>query len=191
MTQTHVEGEYIFNRQEMVAGFKFSQDGKFDFFFSYGAADRTATGTFTVEGKTIKLKSDKPAGKDFNVIAQSKSGKGYSIKFEDAEAMFLNEIRCSFFTGGIRKDEYTDEKGELNIDIPPCDSIFVSHPLFADFVTCIKDEKNENNHFTLTLNPSLSKVSFKGIDLTINDDGTLSCIHNYLIPLEDILFEKQ
>lgn len=191
MAQTHIEGEYIFNRQEMVAGFKFTKEGKFDFFCSYGASDRTATGTFIVEGKTIKLKSDKPAGKDFNVKAQSKSGTGYSIKFEDADAIFLNEIRCSFFTGGVRKDEYTDEKGILNMDIPDCDSIFVYHPLFPDFVTCIKEEKNHNNNFVLTLNPSLAQVSFKGIDLTINDDGTLGCIHNYLIPLEDIHFEKQ
>lgn len=191
MTQTPIAGEYIFHRQEMVAGFKFTADGKFDFFFSYGASDRTAKGTFTVEGKTIKLKSDKPAGEDFNVKSQSKSGNGYSIKFEDADPVFLNQIRCSFFTGGVRTDEYTGPKGTLTIDIPPCDSIFVFHPLFPDFVTCIKDEKNENNHFVLTLNPSLAEVSFKGIDLHIEDDSTLSCIHNYLIPLEDIQFEKQ
>ncbi len=191
MTQTPIEGEYIFNRKEMAAGFKFTADGKFDFFFSYGASDRTAKGTFNVEGKTIKLKSDKPAGKDFTVTAQSKSGTGYSMKFEDADPVFLNEIRCSFFTGGVRKDEYTDQKGELNIDIPTCDSIFVFHPLFADFVTCIKDEKNDNNHFILTLNPSLAEVSFKGIDFKIEDDSTISCMHNYLIPLEDIQFTRQ
>ena len=191
MTQTPVEGEYIFNRQEMAAGFKFTADGKFDFFFSYGTSDRTAKGTFSVEGKIITLKSDKPAGKDFNVKAQSKWGKGYSMKFEGSDAVFLNEIRCSFFTGGVRRDEHTDQKGELNIDIPTCDSIFVFHPLFPDFVTCIKEEKNDNNHFVLTLNPSLAEVSFKGIDFIIDDDSTISCRHNYLMPMEDIKFKKQ
>lgn len=191
MAQTKVEGEYMFNRQEMVAGIKFTKDGKFDFFYSYGASDRTAKGTFTVEGKTIKLKSNKPAGKDFDVKAQSRSGKGYSIQFEAADAVFLNEIRCSFFTGGVRHDAFSDEKGIINVDIPSCDSIFVFHPLFPDFVTCIKDEKNDNNHFILTLNPSLAEVSFKGIDFTIIDNKTISCIHNYLLPLEDIRFKKQ
>ncbi len=191
MSQTKVAGEYIFSRQEMVAGFKFTEDGKFDFFLSYGAVDRTASGTFKVEGKTIKLKSDKAAGKDFNVIAQFKSGIGYSLKFQDAQAYFLDGIRCTFFIGGERHDEYVDNKGMLTVPYPHSDSIFVFHTLFPDFVTCIKDDKNENNNFTLTLNPSLAQVSFKGIDFTIEDDSTISCMHNYLIPVEGIRFKKQ
>lgn len=191
MSQTQVAGEYIFHKQEMVAGFKFTKDGKFDFFLSYGAVDRNASGTFTVEEKTIKLKSDKVAGKDFNVISQSKSGSGYSLKFQDTEAYFINEIRCSFFIGGVRHDEFTDQEGMVTVGYPHCDSIFVFHPLFPDFVTRIKDDKDENNHFLLTLNPSLSQVSFKGIDFTIEDDSTISCMHNYLLPFEDISFKKE
>ncbi|MEO6637751.1 MAG: hypothetical protein ABIN25_05715 [Ginsengibacter sp.] len=191
MSQSRIQGEYMFNMQEMVAGFKFTADGKFEFFHSYGAIDRTASGTFTVEGKTILLKSDKAAGKDFNVIEQSKLGIGYSLQFKDAETYFINEIRCTFFIGGERHDEYTDQKGLLTVPYPHCDSILVFHPLFPDFVTCIKDDKNENNHFVLTLNPSLAQVSFKGIDFTIEDEITISCMHNYLIPVEGIRFKKQ
>ncbi len=191
MSQTTPQGEYSFHMQEMVAGFKFSTDGKFDFYFSYGAVDRTASGTFTVEGKTIKLKSDKEAGKDFTVTNQSKEGKGYTIKFDDENKYFIKDIRCSFFVGGERHDEYTDEKGIVKVDYSHCDSIFVFHELFPDFATCIKDEKNESNNFTLTLNPSLAQVSFKGIDFTIEDEKTISCIHNYFMPIEDIKFEKE
>ena len=32
MAQPTIQGEYIFSRQEMVAGFNFSADGKFEFF---------------------------------------------------------------------------------------------------------------------------------------------------------------
>ena len=186
-----ITGEYMFNRQEMVAGFKFSEDGKFDFFFSYGAVDRTATGTFTVEGKTIKLKSDKVAGKDFNVKSQSKSGTGYSIKFEDADPVFLNGIDCTFFINGEKHDEFTNQKGIITVPYPHCDSIFVFHTLFPDIAVCIKDEKNENNNFTCTLNSSLAQVSFKGIDFMIDDDSTISCMQNYFMPLEDIVFKKE
>jgi hypothetical protein len=191
MSQTKFQGEYTFHMHEMVAGFKFSTDGKFDFYYSYGAVDRTASGTFTVEGKTIKLKSNKEPGKDFTVTNQSKQGEGYSIKVEDENKYLLNYIRCSFFVRGERHDEFTDEKGIVKVNYPHCDSIFVFHTLFPDFVTCIKDDKNENNNFTLTLNPSLAQVSFKGIDFTIDNDSTISCMHNYLMPLEDIHFIKQ
>ena len=186
-----VQGEYIFSKQEMVAGFYFSADGKFNFFYSYGAVDRTAEGTFTIEGDTVKLKSDKEAGKDFTIIKQQKIGKGYTIQFEDDNKYLLTNIRCSFFTGTEMHDEYTDTSGTIKVDMEHCDKIYVQHLLFPDIVTLIKDETNGNNTFTLTLNPSLSQVSFKDIDLIIKDGKTLKCIPNYFMMVEDIEFEKQ
>ena len=184
-------GEYIFNRQEMVAGFKFAENGKFEFFFSYGVVDRMASGTFTVEGKTIKLKSNKIPGKDFNVVTQTKSGTGYTIKVENENNFFVDEILCTFFIGGEKHEEYTDRQGMVTVPYPHCDSIYVQHSLFPDISTLIKDEKNDNNNFVLTLNSSLTQVSFKGIDFTINDDNSISCMHNYFMPLEDIRFKMQ
>ena len=99
MAQLQVHGDYAFHRQEMVAGFHFSPEGKFNFFFSYGAVDRIASGTFVVEDSMLKLKSDKEAGKDFTIKSQSKAGRGYVIKFEDPNKYLLSHIRCSFFIG--------------------------------------------------------------------------------------------
>ena len=191
MTQSRVQGEYMFNRQEMVAGFDFSADGKFKFFHSYGAVDRTATGTFTVKGDTLILKSNKEAGHDFTVKSQLKEGKGYTVKVEDANKYFLAHIRCSFFIGSERHDEITDAKGEIKVDFAHVDKIYVQHLLFPDIVTLVKDEHNINNSFVLTLNPSLGEISFKGIDFKIIDHGTISCIPNYFMMLEDIKFKKQ
>ena len=50
--------------QDMAAGFKFTPDGRFEFFYAYGAGDRNATGTYKVEGDTVHLKSDKEPGND-------------------------------------------------------------------------------------------------------------------------------
>lgn len=191
MSQSIVQGEYYFRKMEMVAGFKFSADGKFDFFYSYGAVDRNATGTFEVSGDTIKLKSSKEAGKDFSVVKESKSGKGYTVQFTAPNPYLLNHIRCTFFVGTERVDEYTDNKGQVKVDLPHCDKIYVQHTLFPDIVTLIKDEKNDHNNFTLSLNPSLEQVSFKGIDFKIEDDKTISCYPNYLMEMENIRFIKQ
>ncbi len=191
MTQSKVQGEYIFNMQEMAAGFDFSADAKFKFFYSYGAIDRTATGTFTVKGGTLTLKSSKEAGHDFTVKSQSNEGKGYTIKVEDAAKYFLTNIRCSFFIGKERHDEFTNEKGEIKVEFPHVDKICVMHMLFPDMVTIVKDEHNVNNRFVLTLNPSLAQVSFQGIDFKIVDNKTISCIPNYLMMMEDIKFKKQ
>ena len=189
--QKKVEGEYVFSKQEMVSAFNFMPDGKFDFFFTYGAVDRTASGTFTVEGDSLKLKSNKEAGKDFSLIKQSKAGAGYVIRFQDPNKYLLSHIRCLFLTGKEVQQESTNDEGEIRVDFPTCDKIFVQHDLFPDIVTLIKDEKNQNNQFTLTLNPTLGQVSFKGIDFKIEDDSTLTCLPNYFMMLENIRFEKQ
>ena len=57
MSQPAITGTYYFKKQELVSGFNFSPDGKFEFFFSYGAVERNVMGTFLVVGDTVKLNS--------------------------------------------------------------------------------------------------------------------------------------
>ena len=175
----------------MIAGFNFSADGKFEFFYSYGAVDRSANGTFSVEGNMLKLKSDKEAGKDFTIKAQSKQSHGYTIVFEDANKYLVKNILCLALIDGKLNEVYTDSKGKVQLDVPKCDTIYAQHPMFPDILTLIKDKKNENNNFTLTLNPSLARVSFKGIDFTIVDDKIITCIPNYFMPMDGIKFVKK
>lgn len=191
MSQLQVEGEYIFSHQEMVAGFNFTPGGQFDFFFSYGAVERSATGTFIVAGDTLQLKSDKEAGKDFTITSQSKKGDGYFIQFEDGNRYLLTDIICSCFIGEESHQAFTDNNGKIQFDFAHCDKIYAQHALFPDIFTLIKDEKNDNNTFTLSLNPCLGQVSFKAIDFKIEDAKTISCIPNYFMMLEDIEFKKQ
>jgi len=191
MAQTKVQGEYYFNRHEMVAGFNFSEDGKFRFFYSYGAIDRNASGTFSVEGDVLKLKSDKTAGHDFTITSQSQQGKGYTLKFEHSNKYLLRDIRCIFFVNGNMKEEFTDENGKMSTNLNQCDSIFVQHSLFPDIPTQVKDNQNTSNRFTLSLNPSLEQVSFKGIDFKIVDSNTITCLTNYFMDIPDIEFIKE
>jgi hypothetical protein len=191
MSQKHIEGEYYFRKIEMASGFNFRVDDKFEFFFSYGAVDRSATGTFKVEGDTLKLKSDKEPGKDFTVTSQSKQAKGYSLIFNDANKYLLQSILCVFIIDGKEQQAYTNGNGEVNIDLAHCDTIYVQHTLYPDIVTLVKDKTNDNNRFMLSLNPSLVQVSFKGIDFKIENDTTLTCLPNYFLEMQDIKFVKE
>ncbi|MFI5185848.1 MAG: hypothetical protein ACHQF0_03940 [Chitinophagales bacterium] len=191
MSQTTIEGEYYFKKMEMASGFNFSKDGTFQFFYTYGAVDRTATGSFTVEGDTLKLKSDKEPGKDFTITDQSKQGNGYSITFRHQNKYLLKNIVCIFVVDGKGQEAYSDENGEVHADLAKCDTIYVVHNLYPDIPTLVKDEKNDNNRFTLELKPSLEQVSFKGIDFMIIDKKTISCLNNYFMDATDIKFVKQ
>ncbi len=191
MSQTKIEGEYAFRKTEMVAGFNFTAAGAFQFFFSYGAVDRTAAGTFAVEGNTIKLTSNKEAGKDFTITTQSKEASGYTINFNHANNYLLQNIRCIFLVNGKQEEAVTNSNGELHVDFAHCDTIYAQHLLYPDIFTLVKDATNENNKFTLALNPSLEQLSFKGIDLTIESDGSLSWLPNYFLAMPGVQFVKQ
>ncbi len=191
MAQNVPEGVYQFSRQEMVAAFNFSAGNQFEFFFSYGAVDRTATGSFSITGDTMRLKSNKEAGKDFTIKTESKSGTGYRIQFEHPNQYLLSNIRCSFFTGDQRRDEFTDKDGVINIELTHCDKIYVFHELYPDMVTLIKDVGNDDNRFVLTLNPSLEQVSFKDFFFVIKDDTILLPFRNFLFPTDESIFTKQ
>jgi len=188
MNTYQLQGEYYFRQTEMVAGFNFSEAGTFQFFFSYGAVDRNATGTFSVEGNLIKLKSGKEPGKDFTVNREFRQGEGYNLVFTDANSMMVQHIRCFVLVGDKQEEAVTDSQGSIQLDIPHCDSIYVQHLLYPDIVKLVKTPDNLNNHFELSLNPSLEQVSFKGIDFTIEEDGSLSCLPNYFMPMPGIRF---
>jgi len=153
--------------------------------------DRNATGTFSIEGNTVKLKSDKEAGKDFTINSQSKQANGYTLLFTHPNKYLTKNILCVFIADGKEQEVYSDSNGEVRVDLKHCDTIYVQHSLYPDIVTIIKDKTNDNNRFTLSLNPSLEQVSFKGIDLTIESDKVLSCLSNYFMPMPDIKFVKQ
>ena len=77
MAQKTLSGVYrLQNAREMAAAFEFTDDGKFQFYFVYGAADRFANGTYSIEGNTLKLISNKRPGTDFTVLRETKTGQG-------------------------------------------------------------------------------------------------------------------
>ena len=190
MTSQNLSGEYSLHKHEMASAFRFTKDGKFEFYFTYGAVDRAATGTYTVEGDTLKLKSDKEPGKDFPITAQSKKGKGYTIQVNDPNAYLLKYVRCMYFIGDKQNETESDDKGMIHIDAEHCDKIYLQHELFPDIISLIKDENNSNNYFEVSLSPSLGNVSFKGIDFAIKGDE-LTCLPNYFMPYDNISYVKE
>lgn len=192
---TKLNGEYTLQGiHDMAAGFRFTPDGRFEFFYIYGASDRNATGTYTVEGDTVKLISDKEPGKDFKIDSQSKKGKGFTIQVTAPNEYLLRNIYCFYFDGDApdatqTNTAETDSKGMIHLDIPSIDTMYLRHEIFPDIPTLIKDKNNPNNYFEVSLLPSLGQVSFKGIDLFIKGD-TLTCHPNYFMPFDNIRFVK-
>lgn len=175
---------------DMAAAFEFNQEGSFRFYYAYGAVDRNAEGTYTVEGTKIVLKSTKEAGKDFTIKSQTQKSKNYRIQVIAPNPYLLQHVRAACFIGKEQTDYFSDKSGLIEINNPAIDSIFLQHTLYPDIFTKIKDADNKNTIFEVELNPSLVQVSFKGIDLEIDGDE-LHCLPNYFLPFENIRFVKE
>lgn len=190
MSQNNLSGEYsLTGIHEMASGFLFKEDKTFEFYYVYGAVDRIAKGTYEEVGDTIKLKSDKAPGQDFEIKMQKKQGNGCRLAFKAPNVFLLNNIKAFCFKGEERFEFETDKDGIIDIPQDHFDKIYVQHLLFPDIVTQIKDETNENNYFEMALKPSLSEVSFKGIDL-IRKEDELIMLPNYFMPFERIVYRK-
>lgn len=190
MQKTNISGEYhLTGVPEMASAFRFTPDGQFEFFWIYGAADRMAKGTYSVSGDTIRLKSEKEAGDDFEIKAQHTDEPGYTIRVIDPNSILASNVRCIYFVNGEQLEEFTNNEGLIKIDAPKCEKIYVQHALYPDIATLIKEDADENNYFELKLKPILQQVSFKGVDFFIKDNH-ITCHPNYFLPMSDIRFVK-
>jgi hypothetical protein len=190
MSQSFLSGTYeLRGIHDLASAFHFNKDKTFDFYYLYGAVDRVAKGSYEIVADTVKLKSDKVAGKDFDIKLQKKQGNGYHLVFKAPNVQLLRRIKCIGFKGTAKMEYETDKDGVIDIPNMTFDKLYVQHLLFPDIVTQIKDEKNTNNYFELALKPSLSEVSFKGIDLVIQGDE-LHMLPNYFMQFRDIVYRK-
>lgn len=74
-------GTYDGRQMEVAAALVLGEDGRFEYYLSYGALDETSTGTWTAENGTVVLDSDPVAAPAFELV---ESDKGRGGRFEVA-----------------------------------------------------------------------------------------------------------
>lgn len=174
---------------EMVCMFRFEKNGKFSFTYIYGAVDRNAEGTYSIEGDTIKLQSMKPAGEDVVVVKSEKREGNITIQVVDQQ-QFLTQYAIGHFMNDGKHDRVeSDSHGRIVLPVVTTEKVWVSNDLFPDVPSMIRDVNDSNTYFEVSFKPSLAEVSFKGIDLFIKDDH-LTCLPNSLLPILDAAFYK-
>lgn len=176
--------------REMASAFKFEPDSSFQFFYSYGAVDRFAEGSYEIDSNKVVLKSTKEGGQDFEVIKQKKKGKNFFIKIVDLNSYLTQNILVIGIKADQKYEYITDEHGIAEMKENDLDRIVLQHGLYPDIYTSIMEAPNDNTYFEVALKPSLEQVSFKGIVLYLVN-GELHCLPNYLMPFENIRFVKE
>lgn len=188
-SQTTLDAVYqLYGKMEMASAFKFNPDNTFEFFYSYGAVDRQASGNYHLDGNNIILKSDKEAGQDFHIIKQNR-GKNPQIKVNAPQAWFASNVVCRFINGDQEEYVQTDDSGVAESSYSDCDVIMVLHGLYPDEWTLIKTKENQNQFFEIGLNPSLEQVSFNRSIATLEND-IVTLDYEFLFGPGEAKFEK-
>lgn len=187
-----IAGEFVLTgNHEMVAAFKFTPDNNFEFYFAYGAVDRMAKGSYTINQGKLLLKGEKIPARDFDIRQHSVQGTGTTIQVSDENPALIRGIVCLFIKGKEQEQVYTDEAGTAHSTIINCDTIFVLHTLYPDVLTTVKaGGDSKDNYFKLTLNPSLASVSFTDFALTIEGDRLIGSLP-YLFESDRSVFVKR
>ncbi len=186
-----LDGVYrLIGVHDMACAFQFSKEGKFNFFMSYGAIDRTATGKYTLHNGLIQLQSDKIPGHDVEILHQNNSSHDIEIKVNAPNEYLMKYTSAIAFYKDQGEKYETNQNGIIKISKPDPDSVFIKHELYADIPTKIRDHLNRNTHFEITLKPSLEQVSFEGIELTMNGDE-LRMPMNYFLAFNNLRFVRE
>lgn len=190
MQQQNVTGEYALSGiPEMAARFKFNNDQTFQFMYIYGASDRNAHGTYSVENNRIILHGSKTAGKDFELVEEKQSGDRITVSIADENDMLLNNVVVYFLNGKDTVVAETNAEGIASANMPGCQEIQLIHGYFPDLPTSYKIKGNSNNFFQFSLKPSLSEVVFDNVPLVIKD-GHIEGSNIYLFGEQPAAFDK-
>lgn len=112
-------GEYLLQGvREMASGFLLKPDNSFQFFFSYGALDRQARGTWKKAGDTIIFNSGKWPGADFTIVhSEPGTEEGILVQLEQPNPMLAAYLRLSLVNGA--EDSWIQFRQHGHLHLPP------------------------------------------------------------------------
>ena len=190
-TQPVPTGEYYLQGvMEVGSGFRLNADHTFDFFFTYGALDRAATGTWEQKGDSVILNSPPKPEHDF-VLREAKRTDDslLTIQVSDPNVMMLGYIHCQVKTGdGQVLQGASDNSGRVTFDRAPVDSIALIHEFFPDRFSVFPVENADDNHYVFTIEPTIVEVAITDLVLRLEGDGLVG--GHPLIKKEELRYVK-
>ncbi|MCU7549689.1 hypothetical protein OCK74_11225 [Chitinophagaceae bacterium LB-8] len=167
-TTSPIGAYYLRGEMEMAGGFKLDSNGRFQFFFSYGALDRQASGIWQQMGDHLVLDSEPKGVKDF-LLTQSKMdpGKQLTLLITNASPQILPYVIAIVHSKGKQFHSTANEKGQMVLPIEQADSIVLQFQWCPEKASRFDVANLGHNHFSFRMLPSVTDVIFDRFPLTI------------------------
>lgn len=168
MEDRDLAGEYYLHGvMEVASGFQLREDHTFEFFFSYGAMDRSGSGTWKVDGNNIVLNSAPWPGTDFKLEKQEHhKQKEIVVQVKDKNKMLLGYIGGILSGDGQVQELQSDNDGVITFAAQTADTISLYHQFYSDALSVFPVKDQKANYFEFTFLPHLGTVFFQNFILT-------------------------
>jgi hypothetical protein len=165
-------GEYSLRGfREVGSGLRLNADHTFEFYYTYGASDRRAVGTWSLDSGSVVLQGSKRKGHDFDLKSRAREGgSGKVIRISDPNTFLQQSVVCFAYTERDTLIEETDSDGIARFAADGIRRIELVHGLFPDEPTAIDCSHDPSSYFEFTLNPSLGEVVFDGVEVKVEGD---------------------
>ncbi|MFZ9388479.1 MAG: hypothetical protein ACO25B_11430 [Chitinophagaceae bacterium] len=168
-----ISGEYhLTNVREMASGFLLHPDGRFEFYFSYGALDRFGKGNWELRGNAILFNSVANPGPGFRLVSSRKNSEKLTlVRVESQNRMLLQFMYCSLAKGEGDSWFPMSREGEIEYPPHPIESISLRFEFCPDQDLHYSVPDNEHNEFVFHPEPWLGEVFLENFELEIIPDG--------------------
>lgn len=169
--QTIQSGEYYLEGvMEVGSGFRLNPDKTFEFFFSYGAMDREAKGTWEQKGDSLILNNARKPSRDFVLVASKQTkDKHITIQIKDPNQQILRYVECQIKTDKGTQEGRSDEKGRITFDPAVVQAISLIHVLWSDRLSVFEVAQPSDTYFEFTIDPHIVDVEFNNLVLRIEE----------------------
>ena len=162
---------YLSGVHEMASAFQINNDKTFKFFFTSGALDRYATGTWKIENGTIFLSTKPKPGADFALVSSKlNAGTASTVQIIEKNEMLLRYVYCFLKKGQGETQAKTNEKGIATFEVNNADSITLIFQFSPERSSTFAIYNKQHNYFEFRFEPWLFEVFFKDFPLKIGND---------------------
>ncbi len=168
-----VTGEYYLKGvMETASGFKLNEDSTFDFFFSYGALDRTGSGKWQQQGNKVIFNSINNKTKEFSLLnSKIEQSDKVVIKIMDANPSLRSHVYAILVSGDTKTEGMTNSKGEISFPRQEVDHIQLVLEFCPEKTFIFNNSLKLHNYFEFKIEKGIMEVFFDQLTLTLNEEG--------------------
>lgn len=158
---------YIEGVREVASGFKLNEDSTFEFFFSYGALDRTGTGRWKVNGTQIEFTTDKKPSPAFTMVKSEfmEELPGTMVKVNTTPAYLGMYMHARFTVGGQSELASANSHGIIQSKLKHPDTIHLVFEFCTDKIFEWVVGDSTHNYFEFRMEPGVAEVIFDHFQL--------------------------